>query len=311
MNDVGLRPYIHHSNTKEVLATLANVVDTGSMIVLYGRNDPATGKGRLLQYFAKEYWYNDRDNTRDWHPILYANPDILDWATATLKQSSAPITALVLSTIMSEIGHIAECYSPYKRQPRWQDKPRSIRTPNQIVWLNNEVCRELKHLRVRALLIDKAQSIDGETLQMLVRLRERLQKNGHTMALILSASLAKNEELDEPMEHIFARAKVDPRDFEIPIELHTLTKDVFMDEVLEPFIDDLEVEFDPDLENYQELIAERLWTLTQGDWKSIDQQVKKFNRVLGRRNGSPRLVTRAIIEQVLGMKLPEAPRQSS
>jgi hypothetical protein len=47
-----------------------------------------------------------------------------------------------------------------------------------------------------------------------------------------------------------------------------------------------------------------LWERTQGDWKSIDQQVKKFNRLLGRRDGNPRLVTREIIEQVLGQKLP-------
>lgn len=304
MNDVGLRPFIHHSNTREILATLANVVDAGSMIVLYGRTDPATGKGRLLQYFAEDYWRNECDTSRDWHPILYVNPDILEWTTDILKQSSAPTTALVLSAIMTEIGHIAERYSPYKGRARWQNKPRSIRTPTQIVWLHNEVYRELKQVRVRALLIDNAQSIDGTTLQMLVKLRERLRKNGHQMALILAASLAKNEELDEPMEHIFTRAKVDPRDFAVPTELHVLTKEVFLDQVLEPVIDDLEVEFEPELEDYQTFIADQLWERTQGDWKSIDQQVKKFNRLLGRRDGNPRLVTREIIEQVLGQKLP-------
>jgi hypothetical protein len=69
-------------------------------------------------------------------------------------------------------------------------------------------------------------------------------------------------------------------------------------------IDDLEVEFEPELEDYQTFIADQLWERTQGDWKSIDQQVKKFNRLLGRRDGNPRLVTREIIEQVLGQKLP-------
>jgi hypothetical protein len=40
------------------------------------------------------------------------------------------------------------------------------------------------------------------------------------------------------------------------------------------------------------------------------QQVKKFNRRLGRRDGTLRMVTREIIEDVLGMKLPEKPPQS-
>jgi hypothetical protein len=304
MIDVGLRPFIHHSNTKEVLEILSNVVDAGSMIILYGRDAPATGKGRLLQYFAEEYWRSERDASTDWHPILYANPETLDWANKAMKGSAKPGVAQVLSTIMTNLVHIAESYRPDRKQPRWQQqKPRSIKTDTQIVWLYNEVYRELKNLRVRALLLDNAQSIDGSTLQMVVQLRQRLAKHGHQMALILAAKLAKNEEIDEPMERIFTRAGIDPRDFDIPVELQVLTKEAFFNEVLESFIDDLEVEFEPELEDYEDLIAERLWELTQGDWKSIDQCSKKFNRALGRRNGKPRLVTRDVIEEVLDSKL--------
>jgi hypothetical protein len=305
VTDVGLRQFIHHSNTTQVLTILADVVDAGAMIVLSGHGDPATGKGRLLHYFATKYWRIERDADKDWHPIIYVDHTSLDWSTELLRGSAAPIVAQVLSATMAELVNIAEQYRPARFHARWQQKPRSIATKTQTVWLHNEVYRELKTFRVRALLIDNAESIDGATLQMLVKLRQRLHKNGHKMALIFAARLAKNETLDEPMEHIFARAKVDPRDFEEPIELHVLTRDAFIDEVLEYFIDELEVEFEPDLENYQEFIADALWKRTQGDWKSIDQQVKKFNRLLGRRNGNLRMVTRAIIEQILGQKLPE------
>jgi len=111
------------------------------------------------------------------------------------------------------------------------------------------------------------------------------------------------------MGDMFKQAKIDPQDYEEPVVLQPISEETFPHATLEGFFADLEVEFPADLVPYEEFIAGALWQRTQGDWKSIDQQAKKFNRLLGRRDGNPRLVTRAIIEQVLGMKLPETPPQ--
>lgn len=258
MVDTGLRRFIHHSNTKELLTTLADVVAARAMIILYGQGELATGKGRLLQYFVEDYWRNERDSATDWHPILYGDHTSLDWATTLLKDNHNRMVAQVLSTIMEGLQILAERYRPDQTPVRWQQKRRSITTTTQTIWLYNEVCRELKKERVRALIIDNAQSIDGATLQILVQLRQRLQKQGHGMALILAARLAKHEHLDEPMDHIFAQAKIDPRDFKVPVELKVLTQDAFFDTVLDGFFEDLEVEVPEALDAYQEFVAEAL-----------------------------------------------------
>jgi hypothetical protein len=302
MNE-GLRGFIHHSNTHQVLQTLAQVIDDRSRIVLYGK--PATGKGRLLQYLAEDYWRAECDAEREWHPIIYANHEELDWTAEVLRGSSAPTVARTLAAIMAEVQHIAERYRP-DRSIRWQQKRRSIATKTQTFWLHNELYREFKTLRVRGLLIDNAQSIDYATLQALNQLWKRLQKE-RPFGLILAARLEKNEELDEPMGDMFKRAKIDPRDYEEPVVLQTISEEAFPYAALEGFFADLEVEFTPDLVPYEEFIAGVLWQRTQGDWKSIDQQAKKFNRLLGRRDGTLRRVTREVIEGVFGIKLPEIP----
>ena len=274
-----------HGSQESPCKPLAEVVDAGSMIILHGHGDPATGKSRLLRYFATEYWPSERATAKDWNPIVYVDHKSLAWSTKPLSGSESPVVAQVLSVINAELADIAQKHRPDHPHLRYSRKQRSIKTPSQTLWLYNEVCHELKRLRVRAVLIDNAESIDRITLQSLVELRKSLVTKGHPLALIFAARLAKNEALNEPMEHLFMQAKVDPHDFEVPIELEVLTQDAFFDEVLESIIEDLELEFEPQLEAYQAVIAERLWERTRGDWKSIDQQVKRFNRELGRRTG--------------------------
>lgn len=310
MIDIGLRQYIHHSNTRAILQTLADVVDEHSMIVMYGHGDPATGKSRLLQYFTEDYWRIECDSTKDWHPIVYVDKESLDWTFPHLKSSKVPVVSQVIGSIMQALVPIAERYRPARPQLRWQQQSYSINTAHGILRSSNDLFLDLKSLRVRALLIDDAQSIDKDTLKALVNLRKRLIHNGQPMALIFAARLEKNEQPNEPMKLIFSRAKVDPDDFQPPVELEVLTRDEFDNTVLEDFFADLEVEFEPELEEYEECIAEAMWENTQGDWKSIDRLVKKFNQPLGRRNGTPRQVTREIVENVLKKKLPRRKKSS-
>ncbi len=138
-------------------------------------------------------------------------------------------------------------------------------------------------------------------MEALIRLRRRLLGR---IGLVLCAQLAKNEKLDEPLGKVFERARVDPVECEAAIELHPLTEEVFYSEVAIEMLADLEADFAEGLEQHGSFIAEALWQLTAGDWKSITSRVRHFNRLLPPVSSGKRVITRAVIEQVLGRKLP-------
>jgi len=147
---------------------------------------------------------------------------------------------------------------------------------------------------------DNAQRLDVPAMLALMNLRAR---RNNRLALIFGAQLAKNEQLDEPMGRLFQQAKIDRIDCEQPIELKSLTEAVFYDPVIEALFADLETDFEDGLEEYAGFIATTLWEITAGDWKSINSRVKHFNRLLGPRASRRRMLTRSIVEQVLGRKL--------
>jgi hypothetical protein len=69
---------------------------------------------------------------------------------------------------------------------------------------------------------------------------------------------------------------------------------------------DLETDFEDGLEEHTGFIGTALWEITAGDWKGINSRVKRFNRLLGPCVGRRRVLTRTIVEQVLGKKLPDS-----
>jgi hypothetical protein len=64
------------------------------------------------------------------------------------------------------------------------------------------------------------------------------------------------------------------------------------------------VSIEEGLEQYGAFIAEALWQRTAGDWKSLSNRVRHFNRLLPPPASGKRIITREIVEQVLGQKLP-------
>jgi hypothetical protein len=103
---------------------------------------------------------------------------------------------------------------------------------------------------------------------------------------------------------VFERARVDPAECEAAIELRPLTEEVFYSEVALEIVADLEAGFEEGLEQHGSFIAEALWQLTAGDWKSLNSRVRHFNRLLPPPASGKRVITRGIVEQVLDRKLP-------
>jgi len=139
-------------------------------------------------------------------------------------------------------------------------------------------------------------------MKALMKLRAR---RNNRLALIFGAQLAKNEQLDEPMGKLFEQARIDPADCEQAVMLKPLTEEVFYDPIVGGVFADLELDFEDGLEEHTSFIGNTLWDITAGDWKSINSRVKHFNRLLSPRAGRRRVLTRAIVEQVLGKKLPD------
>src|SRR5207249_182028 len=146
----------------------------------------------------------------------------------------------------------------------------ALYTDSQFVWLVDQVYREIRRLRVRAVVIDNAHRLDVTTMKALMKLRAR---RNNRLALIFGAQLAKNEQIDEPMGKLFEQAKIDPADTEQGVELKPLTEAVFYDPVVEGVFADLETDFEDGLEEHTGFIATTLWEITAGDWKSINSRV--------------------------------------
>jgi hypothetical protein len=138
-------------------------------------------------------------------------------------------------------------------------------------------------------------------MRVLMRLRARLNNR---IALVFVAQLAKNERLDEPLGKVFERAKVDPSDCEVSIEMKPLSEQIFYDSVLGGIFADLDAAYEQGLEKHVTFIGEALWKITAGDWHNINSRVKHFNRLMAPRGSNHRVITRSIVEQVIGRKLP-------
>ncbi len=305
----GLRGFIHHPNpdnvshpdTHAILHALDAVVEAEepSIITLLGK--AGTGKSALLNYWATDWQCKERRINIERAPILVAEVDETERRTLGKGVYTTATACVTFSSIVFALGELALRQDGPNSVIRWYRDERSLYTDTQFVWLVDQVYREIRRLRVRAVVIDNAHRLDVPTMKALMKLRAR---RNNRLALLFGAQLAKNEQLDEPMGKLFEQAKIDPADTEVGIELKPLTETVFYDPVLVDLFADLETDFEDGLEEHAEFIGTALWEITTGDWKSINSRVKHFNRLLGPRAGRRRLLTRTIVEQVLGKKLP-------
>lgn len=305
----GLRQFIHHANpsseshpdTRAIIRALDAAIDTLEPLIVPLLGKPSTGKTGLLEYWAGPYRHHEREIAIDRQPVLLAEISVTEKASLGRSVYTTPTACVTFSSIMYALGELSRQVDPPMHVPRWYREERSLYTDQQFLWLFDQVCRETRRLRVKAIVLDNAHHIDVPTMESLLRFHRRLQ--GH-VGLVLCAQLAKNEQLDEPLGKVFARAKVDPAECDQAIELRPLTKAVFDAEVIMEIFADLNADFEAGLETHASFISDALWQLTAGDWKSMNSRVRHFNRLLPSPESSKRVITRTIVEQVLGKKLP-------
>lgn len=300
----GLRHFIHHTNPSATFYTdtqsILRQLDAGMadmeppMTTLLGKS--GTGKSGLLQHWVKVHRQERFGVVHERQPILVAEVSDTERRTFGKKIYTTPIAGITFSSIMYELGELARKVDSPSYVPPWYRQERSIYTDQQFVWLFDQVCREVRRLKVRAIIIDDAHRLDAPTLETLMRLRRRM--DGH-LGLILSAQLAQNEALDEPLGTVFERARVDPDDRKQVIVMHPITEEGFYNEIVLEVLGDLDAEIDAELVPHGSGIAQRLWQLTKGDWKSITSRVRYFNRLLPPQGSGERRLTKAIVEQVL------------
>jgi hypothetical protein len=306
---IGLRSFIHHPNgdnisapdTGAVLGALDAAMEAEEPSIISVLGKVGTGKSRLVQYWAIEYRRDVRGIDIERAPVILAEVDETEKATLGKGVYTTATACVTFSSIMYGLAELAQRIEGSHTSTRWYREERSLYTDRQFVWLFDQVCLEIRRLRVRAVVVDNAHRLEPKTMRVLQRLRTRLNNR---IALVFAAQLAKNEGIDEPLGKVFERAKVDPSDCELPIEIKPLTEQIFYDSVLETMFADLDAAYEKGLEDHVAFIGEALWKNTAGDWHNINSRVKHFNRLLGPRGSDSRVITRSIVEQVIGHKLP-------
>ena len=311
---LGLRGFIPHKNQVDKTTPDAAYPDTNAILsalnagtsfdlllvmTLLGR--AGAGKSFLLKYFATEYRQQVCGIDIHRAPVLYADYDETEKNTLG-ADTTAPITATMLSSIMFSLAQLARQVGGNRALPRWYREEQSLYSSRQMLWLFGEICLELKRLDVRTLIIDNAHRLDAKTVKLLFRMRARLNNQ---IGMIFGAELQPSEGQDEPMGRLFTQARIDESDVEQPIELRPLVEQEFHHAVLTPVFKDIGASFEPALDQHFKVIARRFWAVTKGDWKSIDTRARHFNRLLGPRSREDRLITRSMIEHVLSFKLPD------
>jgi energy-coupling factor transporter ATP-binding protein EcfA2 len=305
----GVRSFIHHRNpenlihpdTRAILIALNAVIEAEEPLIVPLLGKPGTGKTHLLEYWASLSRQRAQGNTVS-HRIIYAEVDHTEKATLGKGVYTTPAACVTFSSIMYGLAELSRRVDSPNCIPKWYREERPLYTDREFVWLFDQVCLEARRLRVRGIAIDNAHRLDVPSLKALMRFRKRLDGR---VGLVLAAQLAKNEKLDEPLGALFERAQIDSAECDQVIELRPLSETVFYQNVVGEVFKDLDADFQQGLEQHTTFIATSLWELTAGDWKSITSRVRHFNRLLPPRGGGPRIITRSIIEQVLGRKLPE------
>ena len=295
-------PDAAYPDTKAILEALSAGVSFDQLLVMSLVGQPGTGKSYLLKYFATEYHHKIHGIEMHRAPVIYADYDETEKNTLGAN-STSPITATLLSSIMFSLAQLAVQIDGQRALPKFYREEQSLYSSRQLLWLFSAICLELKRLKVRALIIDNAHRLDAKTIKQLFRIRAHLQNQ---IGLIFGAQLQPSEKSDDPVGRLFKQARIESIDVEQPIELHPLVEKEFHSAVLSPVFEDIGASFEPEIESHYKAIARRFWTVTKGDWKSIDTRVRHFNRLLGPRSREERVITRSIVEQVLNFKLPES-----
>ncbi len=299
--------FIHHGNTRPVLADLASAIVDHEIVSLLGCE--ATGKSWLLRYVVQDYWLYEAQMQGNQPRVIHA--EIMAGLGKTRERASTPTTVDLFTSITEGLTRISRKHDSELThlQKTWYSKPQPQYTDRQFRSLFAFVRDEVKRLRVSALLIDNAHLLDDFTLERLMDLRRLC---GHQLALIFTATIEKtggaNDHLTSLLD-VIVRQKY--KETCLPdVELVPLTPEETWGPVLKAILrDHLHVAFDPRLSK-EEVTAMRslFWEDTQGDWKVIDIRRRRLEKHFGPSRNQRRFLTREIFEQVMGKPLPSVPR---
>jgi hypothetical protein len=298
--------FLHCSNTRAIFQQLDKALDSQDpidhckpVVALLGKS--GAGKSCLCNYWKDLYWSNERCVSIEQTPMLYGEIDEARRAGFGRTIHATPTACITFSELIYQLSIISARMAEPADHPRWYRKERSLYTDAQFLWLFDQVCREVRRLRVRALIIDNAHLLDDFTLRKLMQVRQKGQ-----VTIVLSAQLKKNEELDEPLGDLFA--KVPEAEMACTIE-NTLTLDLmteheFYDSILPELFTRLGVTGIADEllgdEQAEARTLARLWQYHQGDWHRITQLTRRLHRALSLSKGQRGLLTSAMLDQVLG-----------
>lgn len=304
---IGLTTCIIHSNVATTVQLLDEmlVVDADGhapgILLLLGL--PKTGKDRILNYWRKhEHWDGERRAAIEQPPIVYSEVWKSQADSLGRKVYATPITCVTFSEIAYGLGRLSQFYTPTYAGKKWYREPKSLYTDPQFASLFSFVREEVQRLRIRAIVINNAQTIDARTLEMLMLLRKHCHNQ---VSFIISAQMVEKEDLDEPLAEAFA-AVPDAAEVCRRVVLQRLSKKEYKAVVLPALTEQLNLAFADEL--LEEVIAKRvpeaLWRHTKFDWKAIDDLAKAIKRrVPDPQNGRQRKLTRALLEDILGRSL--------
>jgi hypothetical protein len=282
---------------------------TPGILLLVGL--PRTGKDALLRAWMKA----------DLAPASLGDPHGLPeigyaeiWRsradTLGRKVYVTPITCVAFSEIAYGLGQVAARSAPVHGLSRkWYREPKALYTDAQFCSLLDFVRDEVKRLRIRAIVVNNAHFLDPCALEMLVLLRRQCNDR---ISFILCAQMAENAKIDEPLKEPLIRVPEAAKMCRT-IELQRLSKRVYKAEVLPALRDDLALSFADDLKvkAIALQVPDALWKYTGYDWQAIDDLAREIKRkVPDPGAGQRRVLTRAVLEEILGKHFNDEPDTS-
>lgn len=168
---MGILPYIHHSNTREIIARIDNAWSSvpKERLIIPILGQIGTGKRALLEHYAGEHRKQMSGTAFQHTPIALA--DIREAEKEKTKRGAYVTTATfnAFSEIVFALGETAEQLGKKPDYNRWFMPGGSQSTDYSFNALYNFVRTEFKALGVHGLILLHANHLDRKAFEMLRR----------------------------------------------------------------------------------------------------------------------------------------------
>ncbi len=303
----GFRDFIMHSNVADVLKALDNILtlepitQKRGMLLLAGL--PKTGKERIVTHWMQGLHLPQVKREQIELPRMLFVRDVWDPERTSFgsKVYVTPITCVLFTEMVYALGAMSIQLGSSSADRTWYRQPRSLYTDKQFTSLFAFVRSEVKRLRIPVLLINDAQRLDACALRMIMLLRKHCADR---LGVVFIVRLQKDATLDEPLTEEFIRVP-EARDICRRVAINQLTDKEYTNVVLVALMTELNLDVSADLLPYEHQIADLFWKATGSDWKLIDERLaQRLLRVLGSDRTRVRIITRAVLQEVLENPLP-------